>query len=379
VEMQQARELLSGSPVRVDVRLLVTHRKQTIPLFHFCYPGAKTTILWSHANAMDCGEMYFFFVQFAERLRVNVAAYDYSGYGAATGVPTERDIYADARASYEYLCSCNAGVPDWHLVLYGQSIGSVPTLWLATHYPVKGVILHAPLLSGLRFLIPPADGFCSPGGCCSPVCVYALCDPFPNIKRIKKVTSPVLLMHGTLDKTVDFSHTLKLHARCPAPFKREPYIIKGAGHENVVDSDPEMYFTQVREFVRSVRAAGSYPPLAPTTDSRAVAPASGSHLGAHGGHHGSLVGGHVGGGVGGAMLDYERICTSCSETPQSANPGRAVARTSPAVHSSPAVRSSPARCVHSNDWTLHSNDWTPADTSCVDVLEPPHTPSMARS
>ena len=82
-------------------------------------------------------------------------------------------------------------MPDWNLVLYGQSIGSVPTLWLATRYQVKGVILHAPLLSGLRFLIPPADGFCSPGGCCSPVCVYALCDPFPNIKRIKRVTAPV--------------------------------------------------------------------------------------------------------------------------------------------------------------------------------------------
>ena len=41
VEMNQARELLGGSPVRVDVRLLVTHRKQTIPLFHFIYPGAK--------------------------------------------------------------------------------------------------------------------------------------------------------------------------------------------------------------------------------------------------------------------------------------------------------------------------------------------------
>ena len=73
------------------------------------------------------------------------------------------------------------------------------------------------------------------------MCLYALCDPFPNIKRIKRVTSPVLLIHGTHDQTVDHSHTLELHKRCPPPYKREPYIIQGAGHENVVDTDPEMY------------------------------------------------------------------------------------------------------------------------------------------
>eukprot|EP00965_Chrysotila_dentata_P007537 245219-Pleurochrysis_carterae.AAC.1 len=28
-------------------------------------------------------------------------------------------------------------------------------------------------------------------GCCSPVCVYALCDPFPNMRRIKRVECPV--------------------------------------------------------------------------------------------------------------------------------------------------------------------------------------------
>ncbi|KAL1514715.1 hypothetical protein AB1Y20_003802 [Prymnesium parvum] len=289
VERSQARDLLSRSPVQVDVRVLVTHRKQTIPVFHFQFPGAKTTILWSHANAMDCGEMYFFFVQFAERLRVNVAAYDYSGYGAATGVPTERNIYADARATYEFVCNCNANVADWNLILYGQSIGSVPTLWLATHYSVSGVILHAPLLSGLRFLIPPPDGVCSAGGCCSPVCVYALCDPFPNIKRITKVTSPVLLIHGTHDKTVDYSHSLQLHARCPEPYKRDPFLIKGAGHENVVDSNPEMYFREVRNFLVSLRESsqtgGSQRPC---SDTRAMSPAVG----------------------GGSSLDYERICTS---------------------------------------------------------------------
>lgn len=41
VEMNQASALLRGSVVRVEVCLLVTSRKEQIPVFHFKYPGAK--------------------------------------------------------------------------------------------------------------------------------------------------------------------------------------------------------------------------------------------------------------------------------------------------------------------------------------------------
>ena len=252
-EMQAAYEVLvkrrQDHPVRVEVKVLPTKKKQHIPLFHFLCEGATTTLLWSHANAMDCGEMFFFFLELATRLRVNVAAYDYSGYGQATGEPSESNVYSDALAAYYYLQSQGVDA-EKDLVLYGQSIGSAPTLYLATKRKVAGTVLHSPILSGLRFLIPPSTGCCSPGGCCSPVCVYALCDPFPNIKRIRRVTAPVLLMHGTRDETVHHSHTLTLYDKLPKQHRREPYIVEGAGHENVVDWNPGAYWRALGEFLR---------------------------------------------------------------------------------------------------------------------------------
>ena len=44
---------------------------------------------------------YLFFVQLALEVGVNVVAYDYSGYGASSGSPSESDIYADVLAVYE--------------------------------------------------------------------------------------------------------------------------------------------------------------------------------------------------------------------------------------------------------------------------------------
>lgn len=276
-EMAAALRHVSGRSIGVtcEISLLRTKRKQSIPLFHFkCAASGGRTLLWSHANAMDVGEMYFFFIELATRLRVDIFAYDYSGYGAATGEPTESNAYADALAAYDEVAARGVDCAR-ELVLYGQSIGSAPTLYLATKRKCAGVVLHSPLLSGLKFLIPPSTGFCSVGGCCSPTCVYGLCDPFPNIKRIRRVTSPVLLIHGTADRTVDCSHSLTLYQKIPTQHRREPYIIDGAGHENVVDFDVEAYFGRVSFFLRSLDAS-SAPNASSTTALPAGRPSRGA-------------------------------------------------------------------------------------------------------
>ena len=92
--------------------------------------------------------------------------------------------------------------------MYRSSAPSVPRT-LATRKRVLGLILHTPLLSGLRVLIKPA-GCCTLAGCCSPTCVYGLCDPFPNMHRIKRASCPILLVHGTHDQTVGCSHSIEL-------------------------------------------------------------------------------------------------------------------------------------------------------------------------
>ncbi len=148
-EVQRALQQMPPSKVQAHVHQLMTKRKETIVLFHFTWPGAQTTLLWSHGNAMDVGEMYFFFLQLAEKLKVNIAVYDYAGYGGSSGEPSEANLYADILAVHDFLEG--AGVePERHLVLYGQSVGSAPSMWLATRRKVLAVILHTPLLSGLR-------------------------------------------------------------------------------------------------------------------------------------------------------------------------------------------------------------------------------------
>jgi len=107
-EYQAAADRLAAGAaaagVRVEAHFVETSRKERVALLHFKHPSAKTTLLWSHGNAMDIGELYFSLIQLVMTLRVNVVAYDYSGYGMSTGRPSEANCYADIKAAYAYTC-----------------------------------------------------------------------------------------------------------------------------------------------------------------------------------------------------------------------------------------------------------------------------------
>eukprot|EP00964_Phaeocystis_antarctica_P145998 scaffold112170_cov21-Phaeocystis_antarctica.AAC.1 len=70
--------------------------------------------------------------------------------------------------------------------------------------------------------------------------------------RIRRASCPILLVHGTHDQTVDCAHSIELYRRTPEAYRREPYIIKGAGHDNIVEFDPETYFATVQKFLDSL-------------------------------------------------------------------------------------------------------------------------------
>lgn len=118
-----------------------------------CGNNPKYTILKSHANAVDVGQEIDLGVMLGMQCQCNFVVYDYSGYGRSTGKYSERNIYADAAAVFQELLSRYRLEPS-DVVLCGLSIGTVPTVDLATKVDVAGVILCCPLASALRTVFP---------------------------------------------------------------------------------------------------------------------------------------------------------------------------------------------------------------------------------
>ncbi|KAF1873686.1 hypothetical protein Lal_00027724 [Lupinus albus] len=216
----------------LDVLVVDTKHGNKIVAFYLKSPYARLTLLYSHGNAADLGQLYDLFVQLRVNLRVNLMGYDYSGYGASTGKPSESSTYADIEAIYECL-ETEYGVSQEDVILYGQSVGSGPTLHLAAKLPrLRGVVLHSGILSGLRVLCHENFTFCF--------------DIYKNVNKIKKVKCPVLVIHGTDDDVVNWLHGNRLWKMARESY--DPLWIKGGGHCNL-----ELYPDYIRHLCKFIQ------------------------------------------------------------------------------------------------------------------------------
>ncbi|XP_077237656.1 uncharacterized protein LOC143879262 [Tasmannia lanceolata] len=218
----------------VDVLKLCTKKGNEIVAIYVKNPSATLTLLYSHGNAADVGQMFELFSQLSVHLRVNLMGYDYSGYGQSSGKPSEQNTYADIEAAYKCL-EQTYGAKEEDIILYGQSVGSGPTLDLATHLPrLRAVVLHSPILSGLRVMYPIKHTYWF--------------DIYKNIDKIPLVSCPVLVIHGTADQVVNWSHGKKLWELCKE--KYEPLWLKGGNHCDL-EIHPE-YIKHLKKFISAI-------------------------------------------------------------------------------------------------------------------------------
>lgn len=177
-----------------------------------CHPATKT-VLYSHGNATDVGAMAGLQCLISKNLKCHVLVYDYSGYGESGGVPMEKNTYRDVKMVYEWVVN-NVTKHEGNVVLYGQSVGSGPSCYLASRREnVGGLVLHSPFTSGMRVLTPSR--------------ALACLDIFPNIDRIKKVKCKVFIIHGKQDAEVAFEHGVALQAAVPEDCQTDPWWVPG--------------------------------------------------------------------------------------------------------------------------------------------------------
>ncbi|CAF0998165.1 unnamed protein product [Rotaria sordida] len=216
---------------KLEPYFVTTSRHNRIACIYVnCTPNPKYYILFSHGNAVDLGKHNFlikrsqmasFFIVLGSRLQCNIFSYDYSGYGASHGKASEKNMYADIEAAYNSIKQ-RYHISESKIILYGQSIGTVPTIDLASRYNdcCVACVLHSPLSSGMRVAFPETKRtWC--------------CDAFPSIDKIHRIRSIVLIIHGTDDDVIDVSHGFALYSRIQIQHQTEPLWVDGAGHNDI--------------------------------------------------------------------------------------------------------------------------------------------------
>jgi len=212
----------------------------TIAARYFENPAATYTILHSHGNGEDIGRCKVAY-DTIRSAGFNVLAYDYPGYGASTGSASESSVYASIDAAYDYLTGTLA-IPPERIILYGRSVGSGPSVDLATRRPVAGLVLEGAFTSAYKAVTRIA---LFPG------------DRFENLKKMPGIKCPVLVIHGQRDCIISPSHGRKLAEAAGGPVST--LWVEKAGHNNLTSVAGESLKKSLQDFEALVKAAAKSP------------------------------------------------------------------------------------------------------------------------
>ncbi|MBI5723252.1 MAG: alpha/beta hydrolase [Planctomycetes bacterium] len=190
---------------------------------------ARYTIIYSHGNAEDMGEVGAI-CELIKNAGFNVLAYDYRGYGTSTGSPSEEGTYRDIDAAYDYVTK-TLNVPPGRIIILGRSIGGGPSVDLTIRRPVAGLILESSFTSAFRI----------------PTRINILpWDKFDNLSKIRQVHCPVLVIHGENDWVISSWHGKKLFESANEP--KRCLWVDGAGHNDLVERAGQKYFQALKDF-----------------------------------------------------------------------------------------------------------------------------------
>ena len=226
-----------------DERILKVKTREgtTISMRYLSNPGATYTILYSHGNAEDLGDIQEVLHQFYKH-GFSIIAYDYSGYGTSSGEPSEDAAYADISAVFDYAVQ-QIGLRAHDMLIFGRSIGASPSLDLAARENVGGLIIESPFVSAFRVI--------------TTIPIFPV-DKFDNLRTITAVSCPVLVIHGKRDSTIPFWHGEKLYERANPP--KMKLWVDTARHNDVMWSAGEEYWETLERFVELVEEFRSKPP-----------------------------------------------------------------------------------------------------------------------
>lgn len=215
--------------------LVKTDDGAQVAVLHLPNRAARYTVLFSHGNAEDLGHL----LPLLEELRAAgfaVLAYDYRGYGLSSRnkFPTARGAFLDELAAYRYATG-ELKIPPSRLILHGRSVGSGPAIALAAREPVAGLVVESGFVSAFRVMTKV------------PLLPF---DKFPNLKLMRDLRCPVLVIHGVADEIIPLWHGQRLFAAAPAA--KQAWWVEDAGHNDLALVAGERYGARLRDFANSL-------------------------------------------------------------------------------------------------------------------------------
>jgi uncharacterized protein len=162
---------------------------------------------------------------------------NYRGYGGTRGKPSQRALYEDGLAIYDY--ALESGARPEQIVVMGRSLGSGVASMIAANRQVAGAILVTPFdslaeVAARHYRFMPLK--------------LLLRHPFPSAQWARKAQAPALILAAERDTVIPPVHARRLYEAWAGP--KQIHVLDGVGH-NDIELHPD-YYRQINEFLDRV-------------------------------------------------------------------------------------------------------------------------------
>lgn len=226
-----------------DINLVTPDQVKINGWFVRAAPGQtiRPTFLFLHGNAGNIGDRLDKIALF-HGMGANVMIIDYRGYGKSQGSPTEKGMYLDTLAAFDYLLTRKDVAPD-KIIVYGESLGGAAAVDLATRRPVSGLILDSTFTSAAemgKLIFPIAPSF-------------LLSLKMDSLSKIKKISIPKFFIHSPSDETIPFAIGKKLFMAAPEP---KEFLETEGGHNDGYAVSQKIFVERIKNFLKKYGFSG---------------------------------------------------------------------------------------------------------------------------
>lgn len=218
-----------------DIQFL-TPDGQKLHGWFFPVSAKSPVLLFCHGNAGNVSHRIEN-IKFLVKRDISVFIFDYRGYGQSSGRPSEKGVYIDGIAAYDYLTEIEKISPD-RILVFGRSLGGSVAIEVALQRSVKCLIIEST--------------FTSTKDMAKTIFPFFVVSPFlphnyNNIFKIADVSVPKLIIHGKNDKIVPFTMGKRLFAQ--ATGQKTFLLLDGAKHNDTYIIGGKDYFEAISNFI----------------------------------------------------------------------------------------------------------------------------------
>jgi fermentation-respiration switch protein FrsA (DUF1100 family) len=228
---------------------VTTHDGERLRVWTLPHPQPLATIVYFHGNGGNLS-VWSPILSRIQQQRFTVIAFDYRGYGASTGRPSERGLYRDVEAIVDSIvdAAARSNRPAIPIIFWGRSLGTAMAAYAATVARPDGLILESGFPDA-RTLVRSSP----------PLAFLALFSTyrFPTAEFVERAASPVLVLHGDRDRVIPFALGRALFERISGP--KEFVTVRGGDHNDIVPADQTGYWDAIDRFIVRVHSKMALP------------------------------------------------------------------------------------------------------------------------